>query len=63
MTCDAAMNHLLEHDLIRAAGNELTFRHILIREVAYQTLPARRASPAPWGGRVVARGPVHWTGG
>lgn len=40
-----AVDHLLEHDLIRATGgDELTFRHILIREVAYQTLPrAERA--------------------
>jgi class 3 adenylate cyclase/tetratricopeptide (TPR) repeat protein len=40
-----ALDHLLEHDLIRSSvGEELTFRHILIREVAYQTLPrAERA--------------------
>jgi len=40
-----AVDHLLEHDLIRASGgDELTFRHILIREVGYQTLPrAERA--------------------
>jgi class 3 adenylate cyclase/tetratricopeptide (TPR) repeat protein len=39
------INHLLEHDLLRQGiGDELTFRHILIREVAYQTLPrAERA--------------------
>ena len=38
-TGDAA-NHLLEHDLIRASeGDQLTFRHILIREVGYNTLP------------------------
>jgi len=36
----ASIDHLLEHDLIRASGtDEFTFRHILIREVAYQTLP------------------------
>jgi tetratricopeptide (TPR) repeat protein len=35
-----AVDHLLEHDLIRTSGrDELTFRHILIREVAYQTMP------------------------
>ncbi|MEK6192086.1 MAG: adenylate/guanylate cyclase domain-containing protein [Chloroflexota bacterium] len=41
----AAVDHLLEHDLIRVSGgDELTFRHILIREVGYQTLPrAERA--------------------
>jgi len=40
-----AVDHLLEHDLIRTSGrDELTFRHILIREVAYQTMPrAERA--------------------
>ncbi|MEX0630356.1 MAG: adenylate/guanylate cyclase domain-containing protein [Chloroflexota bacterium] len=40
-----AVDHLMEHDLIRASGgDELTFRHILIREVGYQTLPrAERA--------------------
>jgi tetratricopeptide (TPR) repeat protein len=47
MTDEAAgaVDHLLEHDLIRSTGgNELTFRHILIREVSYQTLPrAERA--------------------
>jgi class 3 adenylate cyclase/tetratricopeptide (TPR) repeat protein len=39
------IDHLLEHDLLRQGiGDELTFRHILIREVAYQTLPrAERA--------------------
>ena len=35
-----AVDHLLEHDLIRASeGDQLTFRHILIREVGYNTLP------------------------
>ncbi|RPH31387.1 MAG: adenylate/guanylate cyclase domain-containing protein, partial [Chloroflexi bacterium] len=35
-----AVDHLLEHELLRpGTGDELTFRHILIREVAYQTLP------------------------
>jgi class 3 adenylate cyclase len=40
-----AIDHLLEHDLIRSSGrDEFTFRHILIREVAYQTMPrAERA--------------------
>jgi len=40
-----AADHLVEHDLIRSgSGHELTFRHILIREVGYQTLPrAERA--------------------
>ncbi len=42
---DGAIGHLVEHDLIRAgAGDEYTFRHILIRDVGYQTLPrAERA--------------------
>ena len=35
-----ALDHLLEHDLIRASeGDQFTFRHILIREVGYHTLP------------------------
>jgi tetratricopeptide (TPR) repeat protein len=35
-----AVEHLLEHDLIRVSeGDQLTFRHILIREVGYNTLP------------------------
>lgn len=35
-----AVDHLLEHELLRpGTGDERTFRHILIREVAYQTLP------------------------
>jgi class 3 adenylate cyclase len=40
-----AVEHLLAHDLIRpTASDELVFRHILIREVGYQTLPrAERA--------------------
>ncbi|MGH2488990.1 MAG: ATP-binding protein, partial [Candidatus Limnocylindria bacterium] len=40
-----AVDHLLEHDLIRASSREeVAFRHILIREVAYQTMPrAERA--------------------
>ena len=42
---DAGIDHLLEHELLQTAGaGEYTFRHILIREVAYQTLPrAERA--------------------
>ncbi len=42
---DGAVDHLVEHDLIRAGGtDEFTFRHILIRDVGYQTLPrAERA--------------------
>ncbi len=40
-----AIDHLLEHDLIRSgSADEYTFRHILIRDVGYQTLPrAERA--------------------
>ena len=42
---DAAIDDLLERDLVRAAAaRAMTFRHILIREVAYNTLPrAERA--------------------
>jgi class 3 adenylate cyclase len=42
---DAAVEDLLDRDLIRpAARGAMTFRHILIREVAYNTLPrAERA--------------------
>ncbi len=42
---DAAVALLLERDLVRPSGADgYTFRHILIREVAYQTLPrAERA--------------------
>jgi class 3 adenylate cyclase len=40
-----AVDHLLEHDLIRASGKDgYTFRHILIREVAYQTMPRAERS-------------------
>ena len=36
---DAIMDRLVEKDLVRATGAEIfAFRHILIREVAYQTL-------------------------
>ncbi len=42
---DPAIDHLLEHELIQPAGaDEYTFRHILIREVAYQTLPRAERS-------------------
>jgi class 3 adenylate cyclase/tetratricopeptide (TPR) repeat protein len=35
-----AIDHLLEHDLIRPMeGDAYVFRHILIRDVGYQTLP------------------------
>jgi class 3 adenylate cyclase len=37
---EGAIELLLGHDLVRPTGvGELAFRHILIREVAYQTLP------------------------
>jgi class 3 adenylate cyclase len=37
---DAAIDALIERDLVRPSGREsVTFRHILIREVAYGTLP------------------------
>ena len=37
---DAAIDDLVERDMVRPAGGDrCTFRHILIREVAYQTLP------------------------
>ncbi|HLA15279.1 MAG TPA: adenylate/guanylate cyclase domain-containing protein [Candidatus Limnocylindrales bacterium] len=41
----AAIDHLVEHELVRLeTSDEYTFRHILIREVAYQTMPrAERA--------------------
>ncbi|MDQ3879993.1 MAG: AAA family ATPase [Chloroflexota bacterium] len=44
-SADDAVDQLLERDLVRSAGPEqFTFRHILIREVAYRTLPrAERA--------------------
>ena len=44
-TVDAAIEDLLDRDLIRLAPpSAVTFRHILIREVAYSTLPrAERA--------------------
>jgi class 3 adenylate cyclase/tetratricopeptide (TPR) repeat protein len=42
---ESAIDHLLEHDLIRPSGaDEYTFRHILIREAAYQTLPRAERS-------------------
>jgi class 3 adenylate cyclase/TPR repeat protein len=42
---ESALDALLEQDLLRAGhGDEVVFRHILIREVGYQTLPrAERA--------------------
>ncbi len=56
------VDHLLEHDLLRGgASDELVFRHILIREVGYQTMPrAERArlhaAAAAWlAGRAVGR--------
>ena len=59
---DPDVDHLLEHDLLRAgASDELVFRHILIREVGYQTMPrAERArlhaAAAAWlAGRAVGR--------
>ncbi|MEO6349955.1 MAG: hypothetical protein ABIP53_04815, partial [Candidatus Limnocylindrales bacterium] len=40
----AALSSLLDRDMIRATGDGYSFRHILIREVAYATLPrAERA--------------------
>jgi class 3 adenylate cyclase/tetratricopeptide (TPR) repeat protein len=40
-----SIEHLLDHDLIRReTSGEYTFRHILIREVAYQTLPRAERS-------------------
>ena len=37
---EGAIDGLVDRDLVRqAASGDLTFRHILIREVAYQTLP------------------------
>jgi predicted ATPase len=42
---ESAINHLLEHDLVHPSGpDEYTFRHILIREAAYQTLPRAERS-------------------
>jgi class 3 adenylate cyclase/tetratricopeptide (TPR) repeat protein len=39
-TVDGAVEGLVDRDLVRRAGaGNLVFRHILIREVAYQTLP------------------------
>ncbi len=39
-----AVDQLIDRDLVRSSPNGVTFRHILIREVAYSTLPrAERA--------------------
>ena len=39
---EAAIENLAEHDLVRVSGRwTATFRHILFREVAYNTLPRR----------------------
>jgi class 3 adenylate cyclase/tetratricopeptide (TPR) repeat protein len=59
---DPALEHLLDHDLVRReVGGEYTFRHILIREVAYQTLPrAERARLHALAGRwLIGRGSGH----
>jgi class 3 adenylate cyclase/tetratricopeptide (TPR) repeat protein len=51
---DAILELLLTKDLVRASGpDSFAFRHILIRDVAYQTLPRRErarlhASAATW---------------
>ena len=43
-TASEACHALVDRDLLRPSGNSYAFRHILIREVAYQTLPrAERA--------------------
>jgi class 3 adenylate cyclase len=55
-----AMEELLDRDLLRSSGADLyTFRHILIREVAYQTLTrsergALHAAAAVWLERIAA---------
>src|SRR5204862_6445529 len=54
VSVEAATDGLIERDLIRPTGSDaFTFRHILIREVAYQTLPRTErarlhASAARW---------------
>jgi class 3 adenylate cyclase/tetratricopeptide (TPR) repeat protein len=41
---EASVEELIDRDLVRPTGDAVTFRHILIREVAYSTLPrAERA--------------------
>jgi class 3 adenylate cyclase len=42
---DGAVGQLVERDLVRPSGSDgYTFRHILIRDVAYQTLPRAERS-------------------
>ncbi len=46
---------LSERDLVRPTGADgYTFRHILIREVAYSTLAAGDSRRASWRGRTLA---------
>src|SRR4030095_5139850 len=48
---EAAVDDLVERDFVRrSSGDTATFRHILIREVAYATLPRRERARLPAAG-------------